>query len=83
VSLMFSPTAGGIRETVLHSATAVQVASRNVNSPTGERMMSFPEASEKNNYNAGLRLLDPSTMLFVGICLVGFAIRIKGRAKRS
>jgi hypothetical protein len=47
---MFSPTAGGIRETVLHSATAVQVASRNVNSPTGERMMSFPEASEKNNY---------------------------------
>jgi hypothetical protein len=80
---MFSPMAGGVRETVLHRDTAVQVASGNVNSPTGERMMSFPEASRKNNYNAGLQLPDPSTMLFVAIGLVGFAIRIKRRAKQS
>ena len=83
VFLIFLPTAEGIRETFLPSGTRVHVTSANLDSQPGERTTSFAEVIRNNSYNAGLRLPDPSIMLFVGIGLVGLAVWAKRRAKRS
>jgi len=57
------------------------VASANVTSPA-ERTMSFAGGISKDSYNAGLRLPDSSTLLLVGIGLIGLAVWAQRRAKR-
>lgn len=80
---LFLPPAEGIRETVLHSDTRIQASSSNLNSKARERMISYPEVISKNNHNSGLRLLDPSIMLFVGVSLIALAVWAKRRVKRA
>ena len=76
------PPAEGIRETALHSDARIQASSANLNSKAGERMISYPEVISKNS-NFGLRLPDPSIMLFVGVSLIGLAVWAKRRVKRA
>ena len=80
---LFLPPAEGIRETALHSDARIQASSANLNSKAGERMISYPEVISKNSYNSGLRLPDPSIMLFVGVSLIGLAVWTKRRVKRA
>jgi hypothetical protein len=66
-----------------HSDTPIQASSSNLNSKAGERMISYPEVISKNNHNSGLRLPDPSIMLFVGVSLIALAVWAKRRVKRA
>ena len=81
--LPFLPIAEGIREKVLRSDTSVQVASANLNSTDSDRTMSFAEAISKNSYGVGLRLPDSTTLVLVGIGLIGLAAWAQRRAKRD
>jgi hypothetical protein len=80
---MFLPSAEGIGENILRSNAHVHMLSANLNPQRSEKTMNFAEAISKNSYNAGLRLPDPSIMLFVGIGLVGLAVWVKRRTKRT
>ena len=80
---LFLPPAEGIRETALHSDARIQASSANLNLKASERMISYPEVISKNSHNSGLRLPDPSIMLFVGVSLIGLAVWTKRRVKRA
>ena len=80
---LFLPPAEGISETTMHSDTRIQASSANLNSKAAERMISYPEVISKNSHNSGLRLPDPSIMLFVGVSLIGLAVWTKRRVKRA
>jgi len=77
------PTPRGIRENLLRSATGVQASSASLSSHGDERTINFAETIGKNRYNLGLRLPEPSIMLFFGIGRVGLAVWAKRRGKRT
>src|SRR5690242_7431263 len=81
--LLFFPTPKGIRENLLRSATGVQASSASLSSHGDERTINFAETIGKNRYNLGLRLPEPSIMLFLGIGLVRLAVWAKHRGKRT
>jgi len=81
--LLFFPTPKGIRENLLRSATGVQASSASLSSHGDERTINFAETISKNRYTLGLRLPEPSIMLFFGIGRVGLAVWAKRRGKRT